>query len=175
MKDLTLAYSNEDDRAYGLAGMAISLAALDALDNVAYASLDADGPMITFSTDYYFGGSPTVSPKAAWDNLLQKFYITSTMVIGNMMSRSLVRMKRDIPSDLLDELHKGIAEEGHETCSLDDDEVDDIFRRSLSYTRRIFGNPRLHPAVDEFVRVISRRRDLSGMEIRDELRLLNIL
>ena len=29
---LTLAYLNEDDRAYGLAGMAISLAALDAID-----------------------------------------------------------------------------------------------------------------------------------------------
>lgn len=31
---LTLTYLNEDDRAYGLAGMAISLAALDALDRI---------------------------------------------------------------------------------------------------------------------------------------------
>lgn len=175
MKDLTLAYLNEDDRAYGLAGMAVTLAALDALDNVAHASIDADGPMVTFSTDYYFGGSPAVSPKAAWDHLLNKFYITSTMVIGNMMSRSLVRMKRDIPADILSQLRESILAEGRDTCSLDDDEADEIFRRSLSYTRRIFGNPRLHPAVDEFVRVISRRRDLSGMEIRDELHLLNIL
>lgn len=28
---MTLTYSNEDDRAYGLAGMTISLAALDAI------------------------------------------------------------------------------------------------------------------------------------------------
>ncbi len=38
-KALTLEYSNEDDRAYGLAGMAISLAALDAFDRVAAVSL----------------------------------------------------------------------------------------------------------------------------------------
>ena len=32
MQQLTLKYQNEDDKAYGLAGMAIALAALDALD-----------------------------------------------------------------------------------------------------------------------------------------------
>ena len=32
---LTLTYLNEDDRVYGLAGMAISLAALNALDRLA--------------------------------------------------------------------------------------------------------------------------------------------
>ena len=32
---MTLTYLNEDDKAYGLAGMAISLAALDAIDRVA--------------------------------------------------------------------------------------------------------------------------------------------
>ena len=35
MQQLTLKYQNEDDKAYGLAGMAIALAALDALDRVA--------------------------------------------------------------------------------------------------------------------------------------------
>lgn len=38
--NLTLEYSNEDDRAYGLAGMAISLAALDAIDRIAEVNLD---------------------------------------------------------------------------------------------------------------------------------------
>ena len=51
---MTLTYLNEDDKAYGLAGMAISLAALDAIDRVAGVSLDSDGPMVTFSHQYYF-------------------------------------------------------------------------------------------------------------------------
>jgi hypothetical protein len=60
---MTLQYKDEEDRAYGLAGMAISLAALDAIDNVTSVSIDTEGPMVTFSEEFYFSGSPTVSPK----------------------------------------------------------------------------------------------------------------
>lgn len=174
-QNITLTYSNEDDRAYGLAGMAITLAALDALDSVASISLDADGPMVDFAGEFYFATSPAYSPKAVWDTLLRNFYLTSTMAISNLMSRSLVRMGREIPMDLLSQLRQSIAEEGRETCSLEDDEIDQLFNRSLSYSRRLFANPRLKPAVEQFAKVISRRRDLSGMEIRDELRYLNII
>ena len=52
MQQLTLKYQNEDDKAYGLAGMAIALAALDALDRVAGVSLDSDGPMGSISNEY---------------------------------------------------------------------------------------------------------------------------
>ena len=65
---LTLAYLNEDDRAYGLAGMMISLASLRAIDRVAEVSLDSEGPMVEFSHEYYFPGSPSISPKSTWDN-----------------------------------------------------------------------------------------------------------
>ena len=58
MQQLTLKYQNEDDKAYGLAGMAIALAALDALDRVAGVSLDSDGPMVTFSNEFYFSALP---------------------------------------------------------------------------------------------------------------------
>ena len=65
--------------------------------------------------------------------------------------------------------------EGTETCGLERDEIDNLYNRTLSYTRRIFANPRLHPAIEEFVRVLSRRRVLSGMEIQDELHLLQLI
>lgn len=174
-KPLTLAYINEDDRAYGLAGMAISLAALNAIDRVAEVSLDADGPMVTFSHAYYFSGSPTISPKTTWENLVQNFHITAAMVLSNLMARSVVRMKEEIPPSILSEVHEQIMEEGRETCSLEDDEIEALFNKTLTYTRRIFGNPRLHPAVDEFSRILSRRRILSGTEVADELHLLQII
>ena len=173
--DITISYLNEDDRAYGLAGMAISLAALDALDSITRISLDADGPMVTFAGHYYFAGSPSVSPKAVWDTLVRNFHITSSMVVGNIMARSLIRMGREVPDDILARLHDEIAAEGADTCSLDADETEALFRRTLSYARRIFANPRIKPAVDEFARVISRRRDLTSAEIRDELAMLNII
>ena len=172
---LTLTYLNEDDKAYGLAGMAISLAALDAIDRVAAVSLDAEGPMVTFSHQYYFSGSPSISPKTTWDNLLHNFYITSAMVLSNVMARSIVRLGQDVPSGLLETIRHEITEEGRDTCSLEDDEIDTIYDKTRAYMGRIFRNPRLHPAIDDFARTLSRRRSLSGSEILDELRALSIV
>ncbi len=172
---IRLEYANEDDRAYGLAGMAISLAALDAFDRIAEISLDGDDTMVEFSNEYYFSGSPSISPKSTWDNMVQNFHITASMVISNIMSRSMVRMHCDIPVEILGTVHDEILREGQESCGLEEDEVDALFNRALSYSRRIFANPRLHPAIEEFARVISRRRTLSGREIRDELHLLQLI
>ena len=41
--------------------------------------------------------------------------------------------------------------------------------------RRIFNNPRIHPAVDELVRTLSVRRTMSAPELADTLHLLQIL
>lgn len=172
---LTISYINEDDKAYGLAGMAISLAALDAIDRVASISLDSDGPMVTFSHAYYFSGSPSISPKATWNNLLHNYYITSAMVLSNVMARSLVRLHENVPENILEEIRNRIYEEGRETCELEDDEIDRLYNKTYSYMGRIFRNPRLYSAIEEFVRTISRRRTLSGMEINDELSMLNII
>lgn len=172
---MTLRYINEDDRAYGLAGMAISLAALDAIDRIAEISLDADGPMVSFSHEYYFSGSPSISPKSTWNNLVNNFYITSSMVVSNLLARSLVRMGEEIPLEILETIRGEMINEGFDSCSLDADEVDRIYNRSMSGMRRIFGNRRLYPAIEQFARVLSRRRTLSGNEIFDELRVLRLI
>lgn len=172
---LTLAYLNEDDRAYGLAGMAISLAALDAIDRVARISLDADGPMVSFSNEFYFSGSPSVSPKSTWNNLVHNFYITSAMAVSNLMARSLVRLGEEVPEKLLEAVHDEMRNEGIDTCSLEDDEVDRLYIKTTTGMRRIFANRRLHPAIESFARVLSRRRQLSGTEIYDELRELRLI
>lgn len=175
-KQESIYYANEDDRAYGLAGMAISLAALDAIDRVSSVSIDADGPMVNFAHTYYFSGSPSISPKSTWDHIINNFYITSAMVISNAMARAVVRMGHDdIPAEVLDQIRRTIQIEGHDTCSLDDDEIDALFDKTLRMSRRIFGNTRLHPAIREFAGIISRKRTLSGMELADELHLLQLI
>ncbi len=172
---LTLTYLNEDDKAYGLAGMVISLASLRAIDRVAEVSLDARGPMVEFSHEFYFQGSPSISPKATWDNLVQNFHITTAMVLSNIMARSVVRMKEEAPEDLLKEIYTEVEKEGRDTCALEDDEIENLYNNALTKMKRLFHNPRLHPAIDEFAHVISRKRNLSGREIRDELHLLQLL
>lgn len=172
---LTLKYSDEKDRAYGLAGMAISLAALDAFDRIATINLDGDPWMVEFSNEYYFSGSPSISPKTTWDNMVQNFHITVSMVISNVMSRALVNKHREIPADVLGAVHTAILNEGHDSCGLEDDEIDALFNRALTYSRRIFSDSRLHSAIDEFAHVLTQKRILSGNEIHDELRNLQLI
>ena len=171
----SLSYLNEDDRAYGLAGMMVALANLDAIDRVAMVSIDSDGPMVEFSHAYYFSGSPSISPKSTWDNLVSNFHITTSMIVGNVLARSLVRLKEEAPDEIMKEIYDQVEEEGRETCSLENDEIARLYDHALSRAMRIFRNPRVHPAIDEFARIISLRRHLSGREIMDELHLLQLI
>ena len=171
----SLSYLNEDDRAYGLAGMMVALANLDAIDRVANVSIDADGPMVEFSHAYYFSGSPSISPKSTWDNLVSNFHITTSMIVGNVLARSLVRLKEETPKEILDEIYTQVEEEGRDTCALENDEIEHLYNHVLSRTMRVFRNPRVHPVIDELARVISLRRNLSGREIFDELHLLQLI
>lgn len=169
-----LGYSNEDDRAFGLAGMAISMASLDALDRITDIFLDAEGPMVNFSQHYYYSSSPAVSPKAVWENLMANFQLTTSLVLGNVMARSLVRMGTEADADTLEEIRSLVRSEGMEVCSLDEEEADAVFDKVMRHTRRLFYNPRLQPAVRELAGVISRRRRLSVLELAEELELLRI-
>lgn len=171
----SLPYKNEDDRAYGLAGMMVALANLNAIDRVATVTIDTEGPMVEFSHAYYFSGSPSISPKATWDNLVENFHITTSMVVGNILARSLVRLKEEAPGEVMNEVYEQVEEEGKDTCSLETDEVERLYNHALNRALRFFRNPRVHPAIDEFARVISLRRSLSGREIYDELRLLQLI
>lgn len=171
--DFNLKYSNEDDRAYGLAGMAISIASLDALDRITEIYLDAEGPMVTFSNRYYYPASPSLSPKTVWNNLLQNLHLTTSLVLANMMARSLVRLGQEADQEIVDQIRNLVREEGVETCSLDAEEADILFDRVMRHTRKLFYNPRLHPAVKELAGIISRKRRLSVLELADELQFLS--
>ena len=107
--------------------------------------------------------------------MLNSFNLTSAMALSNVMSRSLVRLGREVPDDIMDSIHNAIMEEGREQCGLEEDEVNQLYNRTRTYMRRIFNNNRLHPAIDELVRTLAVRRRLSGTEIADELHLLQII
>ena len=169
-----LQYSNEDDRAYGLAGMAITMASLDALDRITEVFLDAEGPMVTFSNNYYFSAAPSVSPKVVWENLMANFQLTTSLVLGNVMARSLVRLGREPGDDVFEQVRELVREEGRDVCALDDEESDLLFEKMVRHSRRLFHNPRLHPAVRQLAGIISRRRRLSVLELAEELDLLRL-
>lgn len=169
-----LQYTNEDDRAFGLAGMAISLASLDALDMITDLFLDAEGPMVTFSNSFYGVTSPALSPKAVWNNMLNNFHLTTSLVMANVMARSLVRLGEEPGEKVIDEIRGLVREEGSESCSLDSEEADILFNRVMRQSKQLFLNPRLHPAIKELAGVLTRRRRLSAIDLAEELDLLRL-
>ncbi len=170
----TLAYRNEDDRCYGLAGMAVTLYKLGGLDRVAFASIDGDGPMVSFSHEYYFCGSPSLSPKAAWKNLVNNYYLTLAMALGNLLARTIVRDATAPRQELLDLIRSEALAEGLEACSLEEDEARNIFDSSLRNLTRVFSNRYIAPGVHELARTIARRRTMSGSDLSEALYYLNI-
>ncbi len=173
--DNPLSYKNEEDRTYGLTGMAVALAYMDALDRVASISLDSDGPMVTFSNEFYYLGSQSASPKAVRRKLTENYQLTSVLAVSNVLSRCYVHEHISPADELLEPLREAIGAEGKETLDLDDDEIEQVFSRVVSYSRRIFGNLRLHPLIDKFAGTIGRRRTLTGREIAEELEYLRML
>lgn len=168
-KPLTLQYRNDDDKAYGLAGMIFSLNALGALDIVNEVSLDTDGPMVTFSADYYFFASPAISPKAVWQQTKRNWYLTSSMVVANVMARALVRDGEQIPSQILDDIRSQILREGADTLSLEEDEAGSLFDNLYRKNLQIFYNPRIQPVVRSLTRTLALRRSLSFSDLIDLL------
>ncbi len=166
---LKLTYRNEDDKAYGLAGMILSLSSLHALPLIREVTMDTEGPMVHFTNDYYYITSPAVSPKAVWNKLRENFYITSSMVIGNVFARRIVRDGEDVTVAMLDNILSSMIEEGRDTCSLDEDETMVIYDNIVMRNRNIFGNRRLHPTVKKLQQILSLRRHLSISELNDEL------
>lgn len=170
-----LTYKNEDDRCYGLAGMTLTLSRFGALDRVAGISLDSPGTMVTFAHSYYFTGSPSISPKSAWKNLIDNYYITMGMVIANLMARRIVREHSSVPKEELDTLYKQILDEGINTCSLEEEEVRHIFDTTVVKLNHLFTNAFMRPKIDELARSLARKRTMSGQEIQDEIYYLDLL
>lgn len=166
---LTLHYRNDDDKAYGLAGMIFSLNALGALDIINEVTLDTDGPMVTFSSEYYYFASPVVSPKAVWQQTKRLWYLTSSMAVANLMARSVVRDCEQIPSDVLGDLRTLIMQEGADALSLEEDEVENLFENLYRKNMQIFYNPRYQPLVRSLTRSLALRRHMTLSDLTDLL------
>ena len=127
-----LSYTNEAHRAYGVAGMAISLVIFDGEDMLASVDIDRNpGEMMEMAPDFYFTGNPSLSAKAAWSRIVSNFNLTAAMILGNALCRSLVLERRELAKELLASLHDTIVGEAAETCSLEADEAERLFNNKI--------------------------------------------
>lgn len=168
-----LRYTDESDRCYGAAGMAISLVVYDGEELLSAISLDGDDTdTMTLVPDFFFAGNPGVSAKTAWHQILKNYNMGIAMVTANLLCRYLVNRHTGLPDDVRDTLHALAVEEGAAACQLDDDETDAIFEKNMRYLTRVFSHRGVHSIAHDFASALASRRTLSRL---DTLELLQSL
>lgn len=172
----SLKYTDDTDRCYGATGMAIGLMVFDGDDMLTSITLDGDpNEMVAMSPDFYFAGNPGVSAKTAWNQMLKNYNIGIGMLMSNLLCRHMVKDHKQLPQELHDFLHDLAREEGHDACSLDDDEIDRLFDKNFSYLNRVFTHRGVQSVAHDFASTLLQRRSLSRLdtlELLDALRML---
>lgn len=166
-----LKYQDETDKAYGLAGMAISLVAWDAEEWLDSINLDARADeAIHMSTEFYLNIAPRVGAKALWEQALKRFQLTAAMMVANVACREMVKNRHgSLPGASDSALRSALYDEGAELCSLEQDEVSRIYGKSLSYCSQLFAHPGVKQVASEFADTLQKRRNLMSGEILELL------
>lgn len=173
---MNLRYIDEEDKCYGITGMAISLIIWDAEDVIASVRLDA-GPdeVVEFVPGYYFSGNPRLSPKAAWSHILKHYQASMGMTLGNVMCRKYVLQHKELEPGDKESLMECFEAEGRESCSLESDEVRRMFEKSYNYLNKVFHHSGVHSIAHDFAKVLKAQRELSRADIIEQLRALSML
>ncbi|MDE6489801.1 MAG: hypothetical protein K2L49_01420 [Muribaculaceae bacterium] len=174
MEEKDIKYSNEEDKSYGLTGMAISVVVWDCEHLLSAVSIDAQADeAIEMMPEYYFSGNPAVSAKTSWSRMLQNFQLSTAMLLANVMCRRMVYRRQQMNSDIREGLLRYVLEEGRESCSLDDDESTKVFDKCYSYCNRLFSHYGVMQIADEFARTLRDRRRMTRSEVIEALSALN--
>lgn len=173
---MKLQYIDENDKCYGITGMAIGMVVWEAENVLSAISVDAPADeTVEFTPDFYFAGNPGLSAKVAWNHIVQHFQVSMGMLIGNILCRSYVLHREQVDDATRGELLSYLDEEGRETCSLESDEIERLFNKSYNYLHKVFNHVGVQGVVHDFARDLKAQRRMSRGEVIEHLRALRML
>ena len=171
-----LSYRNEDDKCYGATGMAIGVVVFNAEDLLSAVALDNEPAQMLEMTDmYYFNGNPGLSATAAWRQIKANYDLSVALLISNMMCRAMVLDHGTVAEEKKRAVYNEVAAEGHDTCGLDDDEINRVFNREYTILHRVFNHQGVQGIAHDFADTLKRRRRMSRLEVLEALRALSML
>ncbi len=169
-------YSNEDDKCYGIAGMAVGMVVWDCENLLASISLDAPADeSIEFAPEFYFSANQNLSAKVVWNKTFEHYQLYMGMLIANVVCRNIVRNHSFIEEKVKKQMFAYLEEEGKDSCSLDNDEIKRLFDKNYDYIYRIFNHHGVQEIVHDFATRLKQQRQLSRAEVIDGLRALSML
>lgn len=168
-------YRSEEDKCYGVAGMAIGLSIFDAEDLLSEVNIDADGmDCVRFAPDFYYTGSPRVPASKSWHHIYAHYQVSMGLAIANALCRKMVLDHGVLDRKRREELLDAAVADGLALCQLDRDEVEPMFDKSYSYLMRVFGNRDIQRVIYDFAAQLRQRRSLTRSEVAELLQELNL-
>lgn len=165
----SLKYKDDTDRSYGVAGMALAAFILDYEKYITSVSVERSGiDAVEFSPDFYMTACESISPKASWAHCIEQYQIISSMLISNVMCRSMVRNHMEVEMSHHDAMLDSLYDFAKE-CQLDTDEAEELFDKHYQYLNRAYHNSRVHVAAQRLVDELSSRHTLVHSDLCDIL------
>ncbi len=175
MEPLTLKYSDERDKAYGIAGMAITLTACDGAHLLAEIDLDDDaGSNMHMSNIFAVDGNPRMSAKAVWAQSVKDLRAVTSMALGNIACRRRMLGSAAVGAAADSGLRRLVRELGKDQCGLEADEADALFDSCSGYVRRIFAHSAITGVADGFCKHIIECRRMTATDMVEYLASLGI-
>ncbi len=175
MKEFSLKYTDERDKTYGIAGMAITLAVCDGLHMLREVDCDDEpGNNMHMVSAIELCGNPRMSAKSVWSQTIKDLRAITSMVLGNIACRRRMLSNRgyeDFEEPAIKEL---VREQAMQYCSLDSDESDVLYENCHSYVRRIFSHGGMVPVIEQFSQRLNDRRRMSAAEVLECLTALGV-
>lgn len=173
---LDFKYKDEQDKCYGITGVAMSVVIWDVENLISAVYLDSDAEKtITYTPQLKLEGNAGISPQNVWNKNVEDFRLSMGMILSNVLCRTYVYENKFINHKTKQHIFDYFIEEGKNECDLERDEVEALLVKNYDYLHRIFSHPEIQRIAHDFARLLTSRRHLSQVEIIEALQPLNML
>lgn len=165
----TLKYKDETDRCYGVAGMTLAAFILDYEKYISSVSIDRpDMESIEFSHEFYTFTPEHISAKTSWEHTLEQYQIILSMLISNIMCRSMVKEQKEVSYSVNRSILSLLGDYTCD-CQIEEDEAQQLFDKHFDYLNRAYHNARMHAVARRLADELSSRRQLLHSDLTDLL------
>ena len=173
---IDLKYKDEQDKCYGLTGVAMSAVIWDVENLISAIYLDSNAVCaVQYTPQLIINGNTVISPRNVLNHNIEKFRLMMGMMLSNILCRTYVLHHKFINHKTKQMMIDFFVEEGKKECDLEKDEVEILFNKNFDYLQRIFSHPEVQRIANDFAQTLSESRSLSQSEIIEALQPLNML
>lgn len=173
----SLKYIDEEDKIYGLTGMAIAIVVWDEAE--AIDSINVDGSVedsLLFASDYVYGAPTGVSVKKVWEHNFLHYRLCLRLLLANVVCRHYMLQGNKPMKPAMEKLMRDILrEEGVRQCALEADEIESVFTKNYDTVHRVFRHSGVQQIARDFAATLRESRYMSVADIIDNLSRLRMI